>query len=250
MKFALIDGHLREAAPDLTGLCPWCGSPMRAKCGSVRIWHWAHEGTEPRHCDRWWENETEWHRNWKARFPDRWQECRCTDGAVWHVADVRTAQGWVLELQHSRITAKERASREAFYPKLIWVVDAAAQHQLKGRFLKAYQRWTAVDPDSGIAQLPSEGTLLRTWVLSRTHVFFDFGDGEQLWWLAPVSDRLWAYVRPVPLDSFVGTHRVTEGDDESAFDRAADRLERRVGHFRRQARPSVLSPKRKRGSQV
>jgi len=46
--------------------------PMVAKCGEVRIWHWAPHRS--RLCDPWWENETEWHRNWKEQFPVNWQE--------------------------------------------------------------------------------------------------------------------------------------------------------------------------------
>lgn len=41
-----------------------------------------------------------------------------------HIADVKTDSGWVLEFQHSNINPKERLSRNSFYPKLVWVVDA------------------------------------------------------------------------------------------------------------------------------
>jgi competence protein CoiA len=46
---------------------------MIARCGSQRIHHWAHKNKSEQ-CDHWWENETEWHRNWKASFPVDWQE--------------------------------------------------------------------------------------------------------------------------------------------------------------------------------
>jgi hypothetical protein len=37
MKFALVDGHRREAAPGLSGTCPIDGRPMIAKCGKKKF---------------------------------------------------------------------------------------------------------------------------------------------------------------------------------------------------------------------
>ena len=124
MKFAIVDGKKVEATPGARGLCPSCISEMIAKCSpeKKRVWHWAHKGK--RSCDPWWENETEWHRAWKGYFPDDWQEVvhRAENGEK-HIADVKTDQGWVLEFQHSYLKSEERYSREAFYRKLVWVVD-------------------------------------------------------------------------------------------------------------------------------
>ena len=72
MKLTIIDGQRREAQPGLTGECPVCEATTIAKCGEKNIWHWAHKGK--RKCDHWWENETEWHRNWKNQFPVECQE--------------------------------------------------------------------------------------------------------------------------------------------------------------------------------
>ena len=62
---------------------------MVAKCGPRIIHHWAHEGR--RNCDLWWENETEWHRDWKNLFPLDCREVSHTaeDGEV-DRADIRT----------------------------------------------------------------------------------------------------------------------------------------------------------------
>jgi competence CoiA-like predicted nuclease len=119
VKFALVDGERREAQPNLSGKCPTCDQPMIAKCGQLRVSHWAHRTTVL--CDPWWENETEWHRNWKDQFPVDWQEfvCRAENGEK-HVADVRTDRGWVIEFQHSHIKLEERRSRDTFYRKLVW----------------------------------------------------------------------------------------------------------------------------------
>ena len=102
MKFALINGQRQEAKPNLSGECLACGQPMIAKCGEVKIWHWAHKGRCT--CDPWWENETEWHRTWKGLFPESWQEViHQADDGERHIADVKTDRGWVIEFQHSFI---------------------------------------------------------------------------------------------------------------------------------------------------
>jgi hypothetical protein len=92
MKFALVDGQRHEALPNLSGKCPNCDQPMIAKCGEVRMSHWAHQRRVS--CDTWWENETEWHRNWKGQFPAIWQEFvhRAENGEK-HIADVRPIKG-------------------------------------------------------------------------------------------------------------------------------------------------------------
>ena len=95
---------------------------MVAKCGPRIIHHWAHEGR--RNCDLWWENETEWHRDWKNLFPLDCREVSHTaeDGEV-HRADIRTHTGIYIEVQHSSMTDAERISREQFYKNLVWVID-------------------------------------------------------------------------------------------------------------------------------
>src|SRR5215471_3563051 len=116
MKFALVDGERREAQRGLSGKCPGCGRAMIPKCGErrLRVWHWAHRGTHT--CDYLREPETEWHRAWKNKFPEDWQEKphRSEDGEK-HIADVKTDRGIVIEFQHSFLHRDERESREKFY---------------------------------------------------------------------------------------------------------------------------------------
>ena len=72
MKFALVNSEKTEATKGAKGRCPSCGSELIARCGEIKINHWAHKGN--RNCDPWWENETDWHRTWKGQFPINWQE--------------------------------------------------------------------------------------------------------------------------------------------------------------------------------
>lgn len=89
MRFALLNGQRVEATPGALGNCPGCNAAMLARCGTKKAWHWAHKGR--RHCDHWWENETEWHRDWKNRFLTDWQEVLARDetGEL-HIADIKT----------------------------------------------------------------------------------------------------------------------------------------------------------------
>jgi hypothetical protein len=94
---------------------------MVAKTGRVRS-HWAHATS--RDWDPWWETETQWHRDWKGRFPEPWREVGhvAPDGEI-HRADVETPLGLVVEFQHSALRDDELRAREAFYPDLVWVLD-------------------------------------------------------------------------------------------------------------------------------
>lgn len=81
--------------------------------------------------------ETAWHRDWKNAFPEFFRERTFIDPILGHLhrADVHTPCGTTLEFQNSPITKSELESREAFYPKLIWVLNGK---KFKGfRVLKA-----------------------------------------------------------------------------------------------------------------
>lgn len=114
MRFALLEDVRVEARPKLRAICPGCGAEVIAKCGKYISWHWSHLSKE--FCDPWWETESEWHRNWKNRFPITWQEFRCQNTVTgeWHIADVKTPSGLVIEFQRSSIHSDEIQSREDF----------------------------------------------------------------------------------------------------------------------------------------
>ena len=204
MKYALVNGERKEAQPKLVGECSLCSSVMIAKCGDVYAHHWAHKSR--RNCDAWWENETEWHRAWKDQFPLDWQEVvhRADDGEK-HFADVKTEDGWVLEFQHSRIKSDERDSREAFYEKLIWVVDGKLRPTYQEQFQKALEYATAPIP-----KLPSlgrfrelKGRLLDQWANRPVHVLLDFGAPGPLLWLFPVQGLAGRWIMPMRREDFV-----------------------------------------------
>jgi competence protein CoiA len=122
MQLALVNDERVEAFSGGRGSCPVCGSDVIAKCGPRVLHHWAHH--RPKDCDPWWENETQWHRDWKNLFPTTCREISHTapDGEI-HRADIKTATGIIIEVQHSSMTDAERTSREQFYGNLVWIID-------------------------------------------------------------------------------------------------------------------------------
>lgn len=210
MRFAIIGSAKAEATPGAKGVCANCKSDLIAKCGEVKVRHWAHK-TNP-DCDPWWENETEWHRAWKDHFPADWQEVsHQAQGGERHIADVKTEMEWVLEFQHSYLAPEERRAREAFYPKLVWVVDGTRRKRDKDQFLNALNLGSSICQKPQIWKVNSdECTLLREWAACRSPVFFDFGSiGESghkaLWCLLTIDP--FAYIVAFPRAEFVGFHR-------------------------------------------
>ena len=183
MKFALVYGEKSAPSPGLRAKCVYCGSEMIAKCGRVKIWHWAHKSRAS--CDPWWESETEWHRSWKNRFPAEWQEVVHTDQASGerHIADVKTPFGLVIEFQHSPIEQMEMDSREAFYGNMIWVVDGDRGSADPGYFSVGL---STVEPASFVPlayylKWWGKSRLLHNWAIATAPVYIDFGDEEAIW---------------------------------------------------------------------
>lgn len=148
MQFSIVNGQRLKAFPRLIGNCPACGTPTRSKYGSIILWHWAHITTK--HCDAWRENESEWHKEWKAQFQEDLQEVVQYDQSTGerHIADIKTNQGLVIELQHSAISIDELRSRESFYQNMIWIVDGRS---FKDRFTIFPDRLPATKSSKGRA---------------------------------------------------------------------------------------------------
>ncbi|WP_285008251.1 competence protein [Pedobacter faecalis] len=69
--------------------------------------------------------ESAWHKGWKDLFPESYREVSFPDKLLGdlHRADIFTSCGTTLEFQNSPISLDELRSREAFYPKLVWVLN-------------------------------------------------------------------------------------------------------------------------------
>jgi competence protein CoiA len=195
LQFAFVNSQRVPAEPQLKGLCPVCLQPVTAKCGTRRVWHWAHR--HERSCDEWWEPETEWHRAWKNKFPADWQEHVGHDqqSGEKHIADVRTNHDLVIEFQRSPLDPQERASREHFYKNMVWVVDGTRLKKDYPNFLKAKRNFMTEARRHVFLLGAPEKCFPAAWLESAVPVVFDYRgvaptdspykSCESLWCLLP-----------------------------------------------------------------
>ncbi len=128
------EGLRKKAIPKDTGFCPICGEEVIAKCGDIKIWHWAHKSDFE--CDSFGEPETKWHLEWKDNFPEETQEVIIEKNIIQtidktkpfkelkkHRADVKTKNGLILEFQNSPISPEKIHEREWFYENMIWILN-------------------------------------------------------------------------------------------------------------------------------
>lgn len=239
MKFALVEEQRREAHPGLRGECPACSKEMIARCGDHRVWHWAHRGS--RMCDTWWESETEWHRSWKGHFPEDWQEViHWADDGEKHIADVKTENGVVLEFQHSHISREERESREAFYRRMVWVVDGLKRVRDRPRFFKSLGASKVIRFKPLTFSFPSdEGALMGDWAASSVPVFFDFGDRSEpndvlhfnapvLWCLNSKRPEALVHLSPVLKAEFLRAYRMGQEVEGMDYTRVLELVRKRA----------------------
>jgi len=220
MKYAIINGEKEEAFKGGTGYCPYCNSELIARCGDVKINHWAHKGA--RNCDKWWENETEWHRQWKNKFPREWQEIvHFDETGEKHIADVKTTKNWIIEFQHSFIKNEERKARNNFYSKIVWVIDGLRRKTDRTQFIKSLQQGKSIpfgNKNIFMLNFPEESRLLKEWHNCGTPVFFDFSEINEspLWFLLPINIKDKAYIVPFSREEFIKTLN-NDGFDELCY---------------------------------
>lgn len=190
MRFALSNLKERiEPTPGAVGFCGGCNAPMVARCGTKKVWHWAHKAQL--HCDPWWENETEWHRCWKNYFPTDWQEVPARDASgELHIADVKTPHGIVIEFQHSGIRPEEVQCRTTFYGNVIWIIDGMrrATDILQHAEMLEHCRRERFDGVDIYTVYESQTRLLKEWGSLGCIVGFDFG-GDNICLLTAAQGR-------------------------------------------------------------
>jgi competence protein CoiA len=251
MKFALRNGTKVEAFPGGRGFCPRCNAELVARCGEKNINHWAHKGS--RNCDEWWENETEWHRQWKNKFPQAWQEVVHFDTyGEKHIADVKTGQEWVIEFQHSFLSEEERLARNNFYQKIVWVVDGLRRKTDLKQFATMLQQCVQIPWGNKKVifrvNSPERVRLLQEWQNDKAPIFFDFSAHDQsapLWLLFPFQNQSIAYIAAFSRREFVGILN-GEGFDELYYKRIpeAEKLLLKFSKIIQSNKTSYRTPRR------
>jgi len=119
MLFAVAEGGERVLpSPGATGRCPSCRQIVYPRCGTKKVWHWAHKGSID--CARNNKGETFWHLCWKLRVPPEAREIP----RAGHRADIIGRFGRAVELQHSRLDTRAVRSREESLGDMGWLYDS------------------------------------------------------------------------------------------------------------------------------
>lgn len=111
-------------------VCKCCGQPVVAKRGAVKVHHFAHKSRAA--CDPWRVGHamTEWHKGWQTLCRPEFLEKRIERDGTWHIADIVTKGGTVVEVQHSTMIAEKLKDREDFYGNMIWILDGRSSDDL------------------------------------------------------------------------------------------------------------------------
>lgn len=130
MYLGAVDGIIKKAFPEGRGTCPACGDEIIAKCGDIKMWHWAHKQSDSECIGDGSEAETQWHREWKEAVPVEWCERIIKVDNRLGRADILKPISCpiVYEFQHSYISPEAIAQRENFYLNIarigmVWVFD-------------------------------------------------------------------------------------------------------------------------------
>jgi competence CoiA-like predicted nuclease len=98
MIYGLLNGEKVEASPEIKNAkCQCCDSDLIAKCGEIKIWHFAHKSKND--CSSWWKPMTEWHKSWQEQFPKKYREVVHKDPETGekHIADIKTDDDVIIE---------------------------------------------------------------------------------------------------------------------------------------------------------
>lgn len=177
MQYALVNNLRTEPTKGARAICNVCQKEVIAKCGDIKVHHWAHRKTKS--CDKWWENETSWHRSWKNNYPADWREIIKHDQLTGekHIADICTSNNLTIEFQHSPIDSTERKSREEHYQNMVWVVDGLKHKNVHKRFVRWKEYAYRLKPSVYRIIYPNLCFPVQ-WLDSSVPVVFDFGIGE------------------------------------------------------------------------
>ncbi|MCF1751386.1 competence protein CoiA [Mariniradius sediminis] len=183
MIWALVNNEKIEATPGARGTCPICNGKLLSKCGAVIVWHWAHFKDE--NCDSWYEPESFWHKHWKMTFGKENAEIGIEKEGKRHIADIRTVQNVIIELQNSPISMPVIKEREDFYgERMLWLING--EDFKKNLSVKDY--WE----DEDYLELKSLPRPPVRWV-RRSEEIKKEANGEFFYWKSP--RKSWANVQ-------------------------------------------------------
>lgn len=190
--------------------CPCCAAPLVIKNGDINIPHFAHKSKII--CDTFSHDMSEWHRGWQNNFPSKNREViiklNITENQfqlakeyynfgiyekpenpnnkiiITHIADVCIGK-YVIEFQHSPISAKEFNERNWFYAsagfKVIWIFDMI--NEFRWQTIQFYDEWDSDYDNGGKYKWLNPKRMFKNFTPQRLkkHValFFQFMDDDE-----------------------------------------------------------------------
>lgn len=182
MKFALLDKQLVVATPGEThAVCPLCLSKVIAKCGAIKVHHWAHR--KGFSCDPWCEGDNEWRHYWLDFFNDDEQEVVSVGHQEKHFADVLTANGTTVLFRQTAPSIELLKQMENFFSSLVWVVNLGASRRIGKSILNAFKtrtiyRYHHTKPGIKIWATLDDRSMFGIWGRCQYPVIFHFSDFE------------------------------------------------------------------------
>jgi len=148
---------------------------MIAKCGEIKIWHWAHKpGTK---CDIFSKPESDWHIAWKKKFPKENVKVIIIKNDEKHIADAYLPKSkTAIEFQNSSITARDIRRRTEFYDHLIWIFNVKDAYEEDRLYAESENNYVWEHPKTTIRKI--------YW---KSKVFLD--TGYELWHIKYIYTR-------------------------------------------------------------
>lgn len=112
-----------------TFFCPCCGTSLIVKDGKINAKHFAHRSLAD--CDTFTQDLSDWHKSMQMLFDKEQREVVISYKSVKHRADV-VFRKFVIEFQHTHISAEEFNERNNFYVsagyRVIWIFDKVYEY--------------------------------------------------------------------------------------------------------------------------
>lgn len=161
-----------HVVPGTKYYCPICKGELvvKAQKSEKIAAHFAHKSIKD--CDTFSHDMSDWHKAWQKRFPEKNQEVPLPFDAPCHRADV-LAYGYVIEFQHSPISAEEFEERNRFYTslgkKVVWIFDVSDKY--------ANNRFSKVEPEYAFCgyYVDSNGATRKRWFVKDFRIATTFG---------------------------------------------------------------------------
>jgi hypothetical protein len=136
---------------------------------------------------------------------------------------------------------EERRSRDAFYRKVIWVVDGTRRKRDVAQLINVWNEGVPIGSNPLLRKAFLDNcTLLREWAGSNTPIFFDLGEAERLWWLLATSTNGLAYLAPYSRAKFIENHRGGTADAAREFDEFVNDIPKLLSNYEIQLRAQSL----------